>query len=133
MGVFISREARNEDPICISERLLLLVGERFDAGQFLAFKEFKRRAAASGDVSDFVGYSGGVDGGYGIASPYKGKRPPVSGVGGVVGGQGIAAAYDGNRAAVVGDGVGDFESAFGEGRDFEDAHGAVPDDGAGRE
>src|SRR5580704_1003062 len=94
--------------VFLSAFYLLLVGERFDAGEFLAFKEFKRRAAASGDVSDFVGYSGGVDGGYGIAS-----------------------AYDGNSAAVVGDGVGDFESAFGEGRDFEDAHGAVPDDGAG--
>src|SRR5258706_1672394 len=59
-------------------------------------------------MSDFVGYAGGFDGGYGIT-----------------------ATYDRGGSGVFCHGIGNLEGAFGEGRQFENAHGAVPDDGAG--
>jgi hypothetical protein len=104
MGLhLLQADAKSEDPIS-----LLLVGEGFDAGEFFAFQKFQRCAAAGGDVSDFVGDAGRMDGGYGVA-----------------------AADDGNGTTVFGYGLGDLEGAFGERGDFEDAHGAVPNDGAG--
>src|SRR5258708_7768600 len=59
-------------------------------------------------MSDFVGYAGGFDGGYGIT-----------------------AAYGRSGSSIFRHGLGDLERAFGEGRQFENAHGAVPYDGAG--
>src|SRR5258708_26186156 len=59
-------------------------------------------------MSDFGGYAGGFDGGYGTT-----------------------AAYDRSGSSIFRHGLGDLERAFGEGRQFENAHGAVPDDGAG--
>ena len=89
---------------------MLLVGEGFDAGEFAAAQEFEGGAAAGGDVRDLVGNAGLVDGGYGIAAADDG--------GGAGGGR-------------SGDGLGDFERAFGESGHFEDAHRTVPDDGLG--
>src|SRR6202795_2467933 len=59
-------------------------------------------------MGDLIGYAGGFDGGYGIS-----------------------AAYDRGGPGIFCHSLGDLESAFGEGRQFENAHGAVPDDGAG--
>src|SRR5208282_812932 len=59
-------------------------------------------------MGDFVGDSGGFYGGYGVS-----------------------AAYNRDRSGIFRYGVGNLESAFGERRDFKNAHGAVPDDGAG--
>src|SRR5215469_14551727 len=86
---------------------LFLVGQRLYAGQLLAFQEFERRAATGGDMSDLVGD-----------------------VGCFHGCDGITATNDRDGAAVVGNRVSDLEGAFGKSRDFEDAHGAIPDDGA---
>src|SRR5258708_28930749 len=59
-------------------------------------------------MGDFVGYAGGFDGGYGTS-----------------------AAYDRGGSSIFRHGLGDLERAFGEGRQFENAHGTVPNDGAG--
>src|SRR5260221_4419087 len=59
-------------------------------------------------MGDFVGYAGGFDGGYGIT-----------------------ATYDRSGSGIFCHGIGNLEGAFGEGRQFKNAHGAVPDDGAG--
>src|ERR1039458_1848678 len=59
-------------------------------------------------MGDLVGYAGGFDGGYGIPTT-----------------------YDRSGSGIFCHGLGDLEGAFGEGRQFENAHGAVPDDGAG--
>ena len=48
--------------------LPLLIRQRFDAGEFLAFEEFEAGAAAGGDVGDLVGYAGLVDGGDRVAA-----------------------------------------------------------------
>ncbi len=87
---------------------LLLVRQRFHAGEFLAFEEFEAGAAAGGDVGDLVGYAGLVDGD-----------------------DRIAAADDGDGGLVGGNGVGDGVGADGEAGELEDAGGAVPHDGAG--
>ena len=47
---------------------LALVGERFDARQLLAFQKFQRGSAASGDMSDLVGYAGSANCRDGVAS-----------------------------------------------------------------
>src|SRR5262249_48552614 len=73
-----------------------------------AAEEFKRGAAAGGDMRDFAGDAGLMDGGDGIATADNGS----------------CARGGGGR-----DGFCDFEGAFGEGGHFEDTHGAVPDDG----
>src|ERR1019366_4361563 len=59
-------------------------------------------------MGDLIGYAGGFDGGYGIS-----------------------AAYDRSGPGVFCHGLCDLEGAFGKGRYFENAHGSVPDDGAG--
>src|ERR1039458_7663707 len=59
-------------------------------------------------MGDLVGYAGGFDGGYGIS-----------------------AAYNRYGSGIFRHGLSDLEGAFGEGRQFENAHGAVPHDGAG--
>src|ERR1035438_9681997 len=59
-------------------------------------------------MGDLVGYAGGFDGGYGIS-----------------------AAYNRYGSGIFRHGLRDLEGAFGEGRQFENAHGAVPHDGAG--
>src|SRR5208282_1945507 len=59
-------------------------------------------------MGDLVGYAGGLDGGHGIS-----------------------AAHDRNGSGIFRHGMGDLEGAFSEGRHFENAHGAVPDNGAG--
>src|SRR5208282_4974903 len=59
-------------------------------------------------MGDLVGYAGGFDGGHGVS-----------------------AAYDRNRSGIFRHGMGDLEGAFGKGWQFENAHGAVPDNGAG--
>src|SRR5580693_10455822 len=51
--------------------------------------------------------------------------------GGFYGGYGISAAYDRGGSGIFSHGLGDLESAFGEGRQFENSHGAVPHDGEG--
>src|ERR1019366_4385658 len=91
-----------------TDKSLFLVAKRFYPGQFLAFQKFQRGAAAGGNVSDLVGYAGGFDGGYGIS-----------------------AAYNRSGSGIVRDGLGNLESAFGKRRQFENAHGTIPDDGAG--
>src|SRR5271156_1864040 len=59
-------------------------------------------------MRDLVGYSRGFDCSYGIS-----------------------AAYDRNGSRIFCHGLGNLKGAFSEGRQFEDSHGAVPDDGAG--
>src|SRR5438105_5868763 len=84
------------------------VGQRFYSRQLLTFQELKRRAAAGRDVGDFVGDSGGMHGG-----------------------DRVSASYDPNGASVLSDSLGDVERSFSKWSYFEDAHRAVPDDGAG--
>src|ERR1700759_4497477 len=75
---------------------LLLVGECFDAWEFLAFEELEAGAAAGGDVSDLVGIAGLVDG-----------RDRV------------AAADDGDGVLVGCDSLGDGVGAYGKARELE--------------
>ncbi len=77
-------------------------------GRSFAFEEFEAGSAAGGDVGDVAGDAGLLDCG-----------------------DGVSAADDGGGVVVAGDGVGDGVGAVGEGGHLEDAHGAVPDDGAG--
>src|ERR1019366_6669421 len=65
-------------------------------------------AAAGGNMGDLVGDAGGL---------YRGH--------------GISAAHDGDRSGIFRHSLRDLERASGKGRHFENAHGAVPDDGAG--
>ena len=87
---------------------LSLVGQGFYAGEFFAFQEFEAGAAACRDMGDFVGYSCLVDGAYAVA-----------------------AADDADGCGVCGDCLSDGVGADGEGGEFEDAGGAVPEDGLG--
>src|SRR5450759_3784863 len=59
-------------------------------------------------MGDLVGYAGSFDGGYGVS-----------------------AAHDRSGSGIFCHSLGDLEGASGKGRQFENAHGAVPDDGAG--
>src|SRR5262249_36879604 len=86
------------------------VGEGFDAGEFGAGQKFEGGAATGGDVRNFVGYTGLMDGGDRIASADNGGC---------------------TRCGCGSNGFCDCERASGEGRHFEDAHGTVPDDGFG--
>src|SRR5216683_4282944 len=86
------------------------VGEGLDAGEFASAEKFEGGAATGGDMRDFVGDAGLMDGG-----------------------DGVTAADDGGGAAAGGGGDGSchFERALREGGHFEDAHGTVPDDRLG--
>jgi hypothetical protein len=84
------------------------VGEGGYAGEDFAFEELEAGSAAGGDVGDTAGDAGLLDGSDRVSA--SDNR------GGVV---------------VAGDGVGDGVGALREGGHLEDAHGAVPDDGAG--
>src|SRR6266853_726096 len=86
------------------------VGEGFDAGEFASAEEFEGGAAAGGDMRNFVGNAGLMDGGYGITATDNGS---------------------GAAAGGRGDGFGYLESAFGERGHFEYAHGTIPNDGFG--
>src|SRR4051794_32785120 len=82
--------------------------ENVEGGEVAVFEELEGGAATCRHVGDFVGEVHLFDGG-----------------------GGVAAADDGGGAFArdVGDGLGDGLGAGGEGFLFEDAHGAVPDDG----
>ena len=86
----------------------LIVCQCGDAGEGLAFEEFEAGSTARGDVSDAVGDAGLLDGC-----------------------DRVSAADDGGGVVVAGDCHGNLVSAAGEGGHLEDAHGAVPDNGAG--
>jgi len=49
----------------------LLVGQRFHAGKFLAFEEFKRSAAAGGNVGDLIGHAGFMYRSHAVAPAYN--------------------------------------------------------------
>src|ERR1035441_7538874 len=59
-------------------------------------------------MGDLVGYAGGFDGGHGVSAP-----------------------NDRRGSGIFRHGMSDLEGAFSKGRHFENAHGAVPDNGAG--
>ncbi len=87
-----------------------LFGEGGDAGEGFAFEELEGGTAAGGDVGDAIGDACLVDGG-----------------------DGVSTADDRGGVVVGGDGFGDGVGAGGEGRELEDAHGTVPDNGFGVE
>jgi hypothetical protein len=87
---------------------LLLFCQSGDSWEGFAFKEFEAGSSAGGDVGDAVGVAGLLDGGDRVSS-----------------------SDDRSCIAVARYGCGDLIGAASEGRHLEDAHGAVPDDGAG--
>src|ERR1700732_4918515 len=84
-----------------------LLGESFHSRQLLAFEELERRAAAGRDVCDLVRDASCIDGCHRVA-----------------------AAHDRGCARVLCDGIGNFESTLSKRCNLENAHRAVPDDGA---
>src|SRR5579875_3673767 len=86
----------------------LFFRQGFDARQFFAFQKLKGCAAAGRDVRNLISHAGLFYSGYRITS-----------------------ADDGDGLTVFGHGLGHLSGPFGKCRHFKDAHGAVPDQGAG--
>src|SRR5262245_12726478 len=86
----------------------LFVSEGFDPGKFFAFQKFEGGATTSRDMCDPVCHTRLLDGG---------NR--------------VSATDDGDSTGIIRNGLGDLHRSDGERFDFEDTHGAVPDDGAG--
>ena len=58
--------------------LLLLIVQTSDTGEYLAFEQFKRSAAAGGDVAHLVGKTELLDGCRGIAAADNGRAFAVN-------------------------------------------------------
>src|SRR5882762_9634530 len=98
----------NAYPTRAKESVCSFVGEGFDSGKFASSKKLQGSAAAGGDMGNFVGEAGLMNGC-----------------------DGIAAADDrsGAGACSGSDSPGNLERAFRECGQLEYAHGTVPDDG----